>query len=115
VDSTKSDKLLDWLQRVAAAVNADPSPLTIEVYLEELFRWKLSPEQWELVRRRAVMQHRFPKCLPMLPDLWDIAQDILQEAAARESAKQAMTPDPDAVPCPPEVKAQLANLRLVKP
>ncbi len=100
-----------WLQKVAAAVSASPSELTIEVYLETLVKWRLTDEQWELLRERAKTDlPYFYGRLPGITELLELANEITAQAEAKAKAQRALTPDPDAIPCPPEFRLKLAGM-----
>ncbi len=101
-----------WLQKVAAAVNFEPKPLMIEVYLEELVTWRLTDRQWEELRARA---KRRISWFPKVPELADIMHEILQEADAKATAQRILERPADAIECPPEVKAQMRKLSLARP
>ena len=99
--------LVQWLQKLAAAVSCEPTQATVDVYLEEFARWHLFPDQWDELLRRAVLRHRFSGRLPPLSELYDIYGEIREERRAQESAFRALRKPEDAVPCPPEIKAQI--------
>ncbi len=100
-----------WLQKVADAVSAKPSEGTVEVYLEELATWRLTDAEWEELRGRARRQlPYFPGRMPGIPELIELRDQIRQEAASRESTRKALAPDPDAVPCPPEIREQMERI-----
>jgi hypothetical protein len=100
-----------WLLKVAAAVNFEVKPLTAEVYLEELVKWRLTDDQWEELRSHVKL--RLP-WFPKIPELSATAEEILQEADAKESARRAIEKPADAIECPPEVRAQMRKLTLMK-
>lgn len=96
---------------MAAAVNFEPKPLMIEVYLEELVTWRLTQEQWEDLRARAKRRLAW---FPKVPELADLMHEILTEADAKESARRAMEKPADTIECPAEVRAQMRKLALMK-
>jgi hypothetical protein len=111
-NSEKSeDYLLKWLQKVVDAVGATPTKGTSAAYLEELLTWRLTDDQWE--RLRTMARRRlpyFPGRMPGIPELIELRDEITQQAAAQEAARKALTRDPDAIPCPPELRLVIGKL-----
>jgi hypothetical protein len=108
--------LMQWLQKLSDAVSCEPKIGTVEAYLEELGRWKLTDDQWSELRRRAVLRHRFPRILPLLAELDDIRGEIVQDAERKESSKRLEEMRSGVCePCPPEVAEQMRRLFAVRP
>jgi hypothetical protein len=104
-------ELIDWLNILAAGCQCEPSHAVVKAYLEQLEHWDLSHEQWRQLRIRAVMRHKYPRLLPMISDLYDIARELCEEADARRKSEQAtaMLSGPRE-PVPEEVRQQFRQL-----
>lgn len=112
-----NNSLTEWLQKLADAVSCEPKLGTVEVYLEELARWKLTGEQWMELRRRAVLRHHWPGKLPLLAELYDISCEVCEETRLAEESRQRRQEleGSERVPCPPDVRLKLNELFKNKP
>jgi hypothetical protein len=108
-------KLALWLSELAAGCQAEPKQAVVEAYLEQLEKWKLNPAQWAELKSRAIMRHRFPRMLPVVADLYDIACEISQEdeRKAEEKRIRAIEAGPRE-PMPEEVRRQFELLKRAK-
>lgn len=103
-------EMLGWLQKLANACQADPPLGVIEAFQEELETWKLTDDQWKELRKRAAIRHRFPGKLPTICELDDIRGELMQEAAYQRENERRLQDPGDCVPCPPEIREQIAGM-----
>lgn len=106
--------LAEWLESLSFAVQAEPKEGTIKAYLEALENWQLTNDQWKELRRRAVVRHRFPRILPMISELYEIAGEIRLEASTAAGTRHAEEiRRGDSVPCPADLRPVFEGLRKI--
>lgn len=103
---------INWLQQLADGCQCEPKQETINAYLEILEAWKLTDDQWYELRRRAILRHKFPRLLPMISELYDIAGELRQEATLKAGSDHlAELQTGERVPCPEELKPVFEKLK----
>jgi len=71
-----------WLVDLAAAFGFELKPALVRQYLEILRTWKLRPEHWEELKKRALLRNGY---FPHISNLYEIACEIAKEAELKAS------------------------------
>ena len=75
--------LNQWIADLAVGFNFELKSGLVKQYLKILSTWKLKPDQWEELNRRALLRYEF---FPRISQLYEMACEILNESEAKANS-----------------------------